>query len=102
MGTHGLWSSPAGTPARDRPDDVGDVGAWVAQTTGETRANVSRTLSLVPITNEPWRQLVDSHYSRGAEFMAKQWDRALSRPQVEMIASRTTSLNECSKGCAVS
>ena len=27
--------------------------------------------------------------------MAKQWDRALSRPQVEMVASRTTSVNEC-------
>ena len=84
-----------GEPSRIRPDDVGDIGAWVSQTTGETRANVSRTLSLVPVTNATWRQLVDSHYSRGSQFMSKQWDRALSRPQVEMIASRTTSVNEC-------
>lgn len=84
-----------GEPARVRPDDVGDIGAWVSQTTGEIRANVSRTLSLVPVTNTAWRGLVDSHYSRGAEFMDKQWDRSLSRPQVEMVASRTTSLNEC-------
>jgi hypothetical protein len=84
-----------GEPRRARPDDVGDIGAWVSQTVGATRANVSRTLSLVPVTNETWRALVDSHYSRGAEFMSKQWDRALSRPQVEMVASRTTALNEC-------
>lgn len=85
----------SGEPTRVRPADVGDIGAWVSQTTGETRANVSRTLSLVPITNATWRTLVDSHYSRGAEFMSKQWDRALSRPQVEMVASRATSVNEC-------
>jgi hypothetical protein len=41
-----------GEPTRTRPDDVGDVGAWVSQTTGTTRANVSRTLSLVPVTDD--------------------------------------------------
>jgi hypothetical protein len=84
-----------GEPARVRPDDVGDIGAWVSQTTGATRANVSRTLSLVPVTNDAWRELVDSHYSRGAEFMDAVWQRPLNRPQVELVASRTTGLNEC-------
>ncbi len=84
-----------GTPSCLRPDGVGDVGAWVAQSTGTTVANVSRTLSLVPITNVTWRELVTTHYSRGAEFMVAVWDRPLSRPQVELIASRSTTWNEC-------
>ncbi len=84
-----------GEPARVRPDDVGDVGAWVSQSTGETRANVSRTLSLVPATNRTWRQLVDTHYSRGAGFMDLRWGFALSRPQTELVAARTTALSEC-------
>ena len=88
--------SPAdGEPARIRPDDVGDVGAWVSQSTGPTKANVSRTLSLVPETNRAWRQLVDTHYSRGAEFMNLRWEFALSRPQAELVATRTTVLSEC-------
>jgi len=88
-------SPVGGEPARVRPDDVGDVGAWVAQTVDKARANVSRALSLVPRTNRAWRLLVDSHYSRGAEFYRLVWDRALSRPQVELLAARTTSLHEC-------
>lgn len=84
-----------GEPARDRPTDVGDVGAWVSQATGPTVANVSRTLSLVPVTNLPWRDLVNTHYSRGAEFMDAVWQRPLTRPQVELVASRTTTWNEC-------
>ncbi len=84
-----------GAPARVRPDDVGDVGAWVAQTVHKARANVSRALSLVPRTNHAWRIVVDSHYARGADFYRLVWDRPLSRPQVELVAARTTSLHEC-------
>ncbi len=84
-----------GEPAQVRPDDVGDIGAWVSQTVGPTKANVSRTLSLVPVTNQTWRQLVDTHYSRGPEFMNLQWDFPLSRPQAELVATRSTALNEC-------
>lgn len=84
-----------GDPARVRPNDVGDIGAWISQTTGPTKANVSRTLSLVPATNRAWRQLVDTHYSHGAEFMNLQWNFPLSRPQAELVATRSTALNEC-------
>lgn len=84
-----------GSPSQIIPDDVGEVGAWVPQTLGPTRANVSRTLSGVPVTNATWRNLVDSHYSRGVEFMKATWDRALSRPQVELVAARVTALSEC-------
>jgi hypothetical protein len=85
----------SGEPARVRPADVGDVGAWVSQSLGPTKANVSRTLSLVPRTNAAWRRLVDSHYSRGPAFEDLCWDFPLSRPQAELVAARTTALNEC-------
>ncbi len=90
-----LPSAVSSEPARQRPADVGDVGAWVSQSTAPTRANVSRTFSLIPTTNATWRELVDSHYSRGAEFMDLTWERALTRPQVELVAARTTAGNEC-------
>lgn len=90
-----LPDAVGGEPARTRPDNVGDVGAWVAQSMGSTRANVSRTLSLVPRTNELWRRLVDTHYSHGNEFMNLCWDFPLSRPQAELVATRSTALNEC-------
>ena len=84
-----------GEPTRVRPDGVGDVGAWVSQSVAPALANVARTFSLVPTTNRLWRGLVDSHYSRGPQFLEWVWHRALSRPQVELVAARTTSLNEC-------
>jgi hypothetical protein len=84
-----------GEPTRLRPDGVGDVGAWVSQSLDKGRANVSRTMTLVPQTQAVWRPLVDSHYSRGAQFLDLQWNRHLSRPQVELTAARTTALNEC-------
>jgi hypothetical protein len=90
-----LPASTEGEPTCERPDDVGDIGAWVSQSVGPTRANVSRTLSLVPVTNEAWRQLVHTHYSHGAEFMNLQWDFPLTRPQAELVATRSTALNEC-------
>ena len=77
------------------PDDVGDVGAWVAQTTGNTMANVSRSLSLVPQTNRVWVGMVQAMYSRGSEFLDLEWNRALSRPQVELVAARSTAELEC-------
>ena len=58
-------------------------------------ANVSRSLSLVPVTNSTWRRLVNDSYSRGPEMLSLTWERALSRPQVELIAARVSSLNEC-------
>jgi hypothetical protein len=85
----------AGEPSRIRPDGVGDVGAWVSQELEKTRANVSRTLSLVPQTLGTWRMLINDLYSRDDEFFDLAWDRALSRPQVELLAARTTVLSEC-------
>ena len=84
-----------GSPTRVRPDDVGDVGAWVSQQLGAPLANVTRSLSLVPTTNAAWIGLVQALYSRGPEFLELEWSRALSRPQVELVAARTTAELEC-------
>ena len=84
-----------GAPAQRRPENVGDVGAWVAQSLAVTNANVSRSLSLVPVTNAAWIGSVQAMYSRGEEFFDLEWKRALSRPQVELVAARTTAELEC-------
>ncbi|MFT7647447.1 MAG: hypothetical protein ACI8Y4_002196 [Candidatus Poriferisodalaceae bacterium] len=90
-----LPNAGRGEPSRLTPDGVGDVGAWVAQTVDKTLANVTRAASLVPAENDNWRIVATWHYSRGPEFMSLEWDRALSRPQVETVAAVVSSLNEC-------
>lgn len=95
------WPAPelpdpvAGEPTRERPEGMGDTGAWVSQVVEKTRANVTRTLTLVPVTNGTWRTLVDSHYTRGPQFFDLAWSRPLSRPQVELVAARTTVAQQC-------
>lgn len=84
-----------GVPARVRPDDLGDVGAWIPMTEQKVMANVSRALSLVPRTNMTWRLLVNESYSRGPQMLALTWERALSRPQIELVAARVSQLNQC-------
>ena len=85
----------AGEPARTTPDGLGDIGAWVPMTTEKALANVSRALTSLPVTNRTWRRLVNDSYSRGPEMLALTWERALSRPQIELIAARVSTLNEC-------
>jgi len=50
----------------------------------------------VPVTNRAWRGLSNGLYSRGEGFMDLRWDdRALNRPQAELVAARTTAELEC-------
>ena len=84
-----------GPPAAERPDGVGDVGAWIEMTEEKVLANVSRALSLVPRTNATWRALVTESYSRGPEMLELTWERALTRPQIELIAAHVSLLQEC-------
>ena len=84
-----------GPPSAERPDGVGDVGAWIAMTEEKLLANVSRALSLVPRTNATWRALVNESYSRGPQMLELTWERALTRPQVELIAAQVSKLQEC-------
>ncbi len=90
-----LHEPVAGVPVRERPDGLGDVGAWIPMTEQKLLANVSRALSLVPRTNATWRTLVNDSYSRGPQMLALTWERALSRPQIELVAARISQLSEC-------
>lgn len=89
-----LPSPAAGEPHRATPTDVGDVGAWVRQTIEKRGANVSRALSLVPVTEELFVTIESWQYS--ARFKDLVWDdRALSRPQTELVAATVAAVNEC-------
>ena len=90
-----LLAPVAGPPADERPGDVGDVGAWIAMTEEKLLANVSRALSLVPRTNATWRALVNDSYSRGPQMLELTWERALTRPQIELVAAHISRLQEC-------
>ena len=92
---HELLPPIDGPPAAERPDDVGDVGAFIPMTEVKLLANVSRALSLVPRTNATWRALVTESYSRGPQMLELTWDRALTRPQIELVAAQVSRLQQC-------
>ena len=83
-----------GTPSRERPDGMGDIGAYVPMLEPFDFANVARALSLVPSANLAFYTLVRPMYSE-AGFDELVWTTPLSRPQVELVASRVASMNEC-------
>jgi hypothetical protein len=56
--------------------------------------NVARALSLAPKMNAHFFVLVGAMYA-GDEFQTLIWDRTLSRPQIELVASRVSAVNEC-------
>ncbi|MGB5758697.1 MAG: alkylhydroperoxidase-related (seleno)protein [Acidimicrobiales bacterium] len=84
----------AGEPTRRRPDGLGDIGAHVAVLDPFPAANVARALSLVPDANALFRCVSVPTYSAPG-FSSLQWETPLSRPQVELVASRVAALNEC-------
>ena len=74
---------------------MGDAGGHIDMELDFRGPNVARSLSLAAEDHLRWRALVLSFYSRDS-FMEMIWDdRALSRPQVELLAARTSALNEC-------
>ncbi len=85
----------AGEPSRERPENVGDAGAYVPMATPWPGPNVGRALSLVPPAAQTFFSLVGPMYS-GREFANLVWaNRPLSRPQVELIAARVSAVSEC-------
>lgn len=83
-----------GEPSRQRPDGLGDIGAHVPMLDPFPAANVARALSLVPDANKLFRTVSVPTYSAQG-FSSLQWDSPLSRPQVELVASRVAAMNEC-------
>jgi len=85
-----------GEPSRVVPDGLGQEGAFVPWAVdGWLGPNVVRALSFVPEDNSRHLGIVMSMYS-GQHFEEMVWrHRALSRPQVELVAARTSAVNEC-------
>jgi hypothetical protein len=84
-----------GTPSGERAAEVADIGAHVPVDAAAHGANVGRALSLVPAANRMFFALEQRMYASGEEFTNLTWARPLSRPQVELVAARTSALNEC-------
>lgn len=84
-----------GQPSNSRPDGLGDIGAFIDMTDPFEGPNVARSLSLAGSDNSLRLKVVRSMYS-GTNFGEMVWnDRPLSRPQIELVAARTSALNEC-------
>lgn len=89
-----LPSPEPGEPSRTRPEGLGDIGAHVPVLDPFPAANVARALSLVPEANKLFRCVSVPTYSAPG-FSSLQWETPLSRPQVELVASRVAAMNEC-------
>ena len=73
----------AGEPDRERPDGMGDIGAWVpVQVIDWKRANVARAMSLVPEGVRTFFRMVAAMYTGTAsDFDRMVWDhRPLAPP----------------------
>jgi hypothetical protein len=85
----------AGEPTGERATETIDIGAFLPTAAGFGGANVAKSLSIAPTANLMRLGVVRALYS-GDRFGELRWDDgALNRPQVELIAARTSALNEC-------
>lgn len=99
-----------GEPTRRRPSGAAMDGAWVPMVPskrldpedadlygdGPRVGNVIRALSLVPDEVRALRDLSAAQYLGMSEIMRFGTDfRAISRAQMELVAARVSSLNEC-------
>jgi len=85
-----------GKPSLAYPDNVKDQGAWVPVEAPWEGANIARALSVVPQDNRMRLSLVRTMYSRPGAFNEMSWaEWPLTRSQVELLAARTSALNEC-------
>lgn len=84
----------AGEPHGAVPEGMVDIGAHIPMA-ANSPFNVARSLSLAGEDNRVRLRSVRAMYS-GAGMAEMVWDnRALSRPQIELLAARTSALNEC-------
>ena len=97
----GVTPRPLPGPAEGRPDGVRPVEAtvsthWVPTVPGRG-ANVGRALTAVPTGVRIWQRLSAAQYVPPDALLGDlQWSRgALDRRQVELLAARTSLLNEC-------
>ena len=99
-----------GEPSRIRPASATSDIAWIASVDvskatpeeikiyAEGKNNVRRALSLVTAEASGFFDMVDHQYLNGAQianFRNEVDDRALSRSQIELLASKVSALNQC-------
>lgn len=79
-----------GEPSRKDFDQAAEDGAWVAITkpNPETRANIVRALGSIPPEQGNFWQVFRHHYLSAD-------GRAIAPPQIELVAARTSALNQC-------
>lgn len=88
-------SPTPGEPTGERAEATIDIGAFLPVAEGFPGANIARSLSVAPSANIARLQVVRALYS-GTRFDNLRWDDgALNRPQIELIAARTSALNQC-------
>lgn len=104
-----LPAAQPGEPSRDEARPLGDMGAWVPVLDTKWRRpdgrrlfkgpmvpNVLRSLSIVPAEIDTLRTLTRAHYVPGLVVDAgANTGRAISRPQIELVAARVSTINEC-------
>lgn len=78
-----------GEPSLERSDDVVDADAWLPLAR-EGRANILRSLGLVPKALKLFFQAFESSY-----YMQPDSRFSLDRSQVELVAARVSAANEC-------
>ena len=78
-----------GAPTFECSDDVVDAGAWLP-IKREGQANILRSLGLVPSALKLFFDTFNPSY-----YMRPNKTFSISRPQVELVASRVSAVNEC-------
>ncbi len=81
---------PTGNNAPEK--DWVDAGAWLPVTNGQS---IYFAFSIVPDEFEEWVALTDEMYMSGEEMASPTIFNGISRAQHEVLASRTSYLNEC-------
>lgn len=82
----------AGEPTDEIDSRAGRVKAWVPMVGG---ASITQALSLVPAENAELERLHGALYLTFEEMADPRPDKALTRPQMELVAARTSAFNEC-------
>ena len=99
----------AGEPTRIRPENLTDEGAYVpvipsggagpgeADLYNPFGPNIYRAISLVPNQARLFYAILGAQYlkSKDVADAASNGGRAISRPQIEIIAARVSALNGC-------
>jgi len=82
-----------GEPSRRPPPDDVVVGKSFVPMVAPV--SIPQTVSLVPPETEAWQDLSDATYMTFRDMERPDFSRALHRTQIELVAARTSQVNEC-------